>query len=96
MPREGVYAVRASVNGKSFTGVANWGKRPTVDSAGQMFLEVHLLDFNTDIYDEQIEVSFMKYLRTEKHFRSLEELANAMQKDIAATRLYFNNLGTIQ
>jgi len=96
LPREGVYAVRASVNGKSFTGVANWGKRPTVDSAGQMFLEVHLLDFNTDIYDEQIEVSFMKYLRTEKHFRSLEELANAMQKDIAATRLYFNNLCTIQ
>jgi len=90
LPQEGVYAVKVTVRGNSFVGVANWGKRPTVDSAGQMVLEVHLLDFNTNIYEEQINISFMKYLRAEKRFSSLEELVSAMQKDIASTRLYFN------
>lgn len=73
----GVY----SVNTEYGKGIANFGIRPTVNGEGTL-LEVHILDFDEDIYDKNITVEFNKMIRTEKKFPSLGELKNQIQKDI--------------
>lgn len=73
----GVY----SVNTEYGKGIANFGIRPTVNGEGTL-LEVHILDFDEDIYDKNITVEFNKMIRTEKKFPSLDELKNQIQKDI--------------
>jgi riboflavin kinase/FMN adenylyltransferase len=85
----GVYCVQ--VNGAAnepVRGVANVGTRPTVDGIENR-LEVHLLDFNADIYDAEIEVIFQNKLRDEQKFDSLEALKNQIQTDTEAARKYF-------
>lgn len=74
----GVYAVDTNY-GKA---VANFGIRPTVDGSCAT-LEVHILNFDRDIYGEEISVNFTKMLRPEKKFNSLNELKNQIHKDIS-------------
>jgi riboflavin kinase/FMN adenylyltransferase len=90
LPKEGVYAVKAKVNDKEHLGVANWGRRPTFELGGQPVLEVHLLDFNDNIYSQTAEISFMKYIREEKQFSSPEELQRNVQHDIDEVNLFFS------
>lgn len=90
LPKEGVYAVKAKVNDKEHLGVANWGRRPTFELGGQPVLEVHLLDFNDNIYSQTAEISFMKYIREEKQFSSPEELQRNVQYDIDEVNLFFS------
>ena len=86
-PPNGVYAVTAGCRGKSFQAVANLGVRPTVASAdGNRLLEVHILDFDEDIYAEDVEVTFRNHLRTEQKFESLESLKSQIAKDVAQAR----------
>ena len=59
----------------------NIGKRPTVAEQNEIFLEVNIFDFNEDIYGETIKIDFIKYLRDEKKFDSLDELAVQLNKD---------------
>lgn len=73
----GVYSVDTEY-GK---GIANFGTRPTVDGKG-VLLEVHILDFDEDIYGKNITVEFNKMIRSEKKFSSLEELKQQINKDI--------------
>ncbi len=89
LPIKGVYAV--SVKGKglvNFPGVANVGSRPTVDGIRNL-LEVHLLDFKGDIYDQVVEVSFLHKLREEKRFDSIELLKEQILEDVEAAKKYF-------
>lgn len=79
-PALGVYAVRAEVGGKTYDGVANFGRRPTFDKK-DVLLEVHIFDFNEDIYGQQIVVSFISYLRPEAKFNGLGELKAAIAAD---------------
>ena len=67
VPVTGVYCVRIRLKTKLYAGVANVGKRPTVDG-GVTLLEVHLFDFEDDIYGQLIEVYFIKKLRDEEKF----------------------------
>jgi riboflavin kinase/FMN adenylyltransferase len=86
-PPNGVYAVEAQLGGRALQGVVNIGVRPTIQSAtGERVLELHLLDFDEDIYGEDIEVFFRKFLRAEQKFSGLEELKNQIQRDAAAAR----------
>ena len=62
--------------------ITNFGIRPTVTQNGVHSLETHILDFDRDIYGKQIEVEFLKMIRPEKKFSSLDELKNQIQKDI--------------
>lgn len=79
-PALGVYAVRVGVAGKSYDGVANFGRRPTFDKK-DVLLEVHILGFSGDIYGQQIVVSFIAFLRPEMKFAGLEALKAQISKD---------------
>lgn len=78
----GVYKVGVNINGELFDGVTNYGLRPTVSDTEKLTLEVHILNFDKDIYGEKIKVTFLKKIRDEKRFNSLDELKAQIQSDI--------------
>jgi riboflavin kinase/FMN adenylyltransferase len=83
LPPDGVYAVGVRLGAKAFRGIANLGVRPTVTSDRQRLLEVHLFEFEGDLYGMEIEVEFRRFIRPEKQFASIEELRNQIARDIA-------------
>ncbi len=86
----GVYAVEVSGLGERLIpGVANVGTRPTVDDKIKAMLEVHLLNFDEDIYGKHINVVFRHKIREEKKFSSLEELKTNIHVDIQFGKEYF-------
>lgn len=87
LPPSGVYAVKAFLDDGWHAGVANLGHRPTVlDDGRNLELEVHLLDFEQDLYGREFEVSFVAHLREERKFESLDALKHQIDRDIAAAR----------
>jgi riboflavin kinase/FMN adenylyltransferase len=89
-PKTGVYAVTVECRDGHFKGVANIGYSPTFDD--HIFtIEVHLLDFNNDLYDQNIRVNFIKRIRDEQKFSNIEELSNQIQKDILTGREILTN-----
>ena len=76
----GIYAVVARVNGRVFPAVASFGTRPTVDD-GPPLLEVHLLDFDGDLYRREMEVEFVERIREERKFDSIPMLAAEIERD---------------
>ncbi|MNI72035.1 RNA-binding riboflavin kinase RibR [compost metagenome] len=82
IPANGVYAIRALVNGKSYDGVMNVGIKPTFDT-GQLLpsLEAHLFDFSADIYGEWVTVELVAFLREERKFNGIEELIAQIKRD---------------
>ena len=89
-PLHGVFAVE--VEGIGY-GVTNVGTRPTVDGKG-FLIETHLLDFDGDLYGQHINVRWLKKLRGEQKFDSLDALKAQIQQDIKAARAYFSQLET--
>ena len=86
-PPDGVYVAEARLAGALYRGVANLGYRPTVSTAKpERLLELHLFDLNRDIYGEEIEVRFLRYLRPEQKFENLEALAAQIAQDVAQAR----------
>jgi riboflavin kinase/FMN adenylyltransferase len=81
VPGRGVYLVEASVAGSRIYGIMNIGVRPTVSAGLNQVLEVHLLDFDREIYGERLTVTFLRRLRDEKKFDSLETLTAQLQQD---------------
>jgi riboflavin kinase/FMN adenylyltransferase len=86
LPPDGVYAVRAILGEKSFAGIANLGVRPTLSHDHQRVLEVHLFEFEGDLYGMHVEVEFLRFVRGEKKFASVGELRDQIARDIAAVR----------
>lgn len=82
VPSKGIYKVSVEFEGKIYAGVANYGLRPTVSDNDKAIFEVHILDFDRDIYGEKIKVNFLRKIRDEKKFSSLDELKAQIQKDI--------------
>lgn len=80
----GVYKVKVNYDGNTYDGIANYGLRPTVSENEQSILEVHILNFDKEIYGEKIKVTFLKKVRDEKRFESLDELKKQIKKDIEA------------
>lgn len=76
----GVYAVVAWLDGRAFPAVASYGTRPTVDD-GPPLLEVHLLEFDGDLYGQEMEVEFIDRIRDERKFDSIDALAAEMARD---------------
>jgi riboflavin kinase/FMN adenylyltransferase len=88
-PVEGVYAVELfGVEGEPVKGVANVGIRPTIGGT-QALLEVHLFDFNADIYGRHVHVDFLKHIREERRFDSFDELKTQILLDAEVAREYF-------
>ena len=90
-PVAGVYAVQMSgIDDKPVPGVANVGNRPTVDGTRSL-LEVHLFDFDADIYGQQVRVEFLKKLRDEERFDSFEALQRQIVQDVEQALIFFQN-----
>jgi riboflavin kinase/FMN adenylyltransferase len=94
LPPNGVYAVHAEVfepaKPSSYRGVLNIGVRPTVnDGNPQRRVEVHLLDFDGELYDKEIELTFVEKLRDERKFASLDALREQIGRDIDAAQARF-------
>lgn len=85
-PLSGVFSIRAYWQGRSLDGVANVGTRPTVDGK-QNRLEVHLFDFDDDLYDQMLSVEFVAKIRDEKKFDSLDMLKAQIVKDAQAAKI---------
>lgn len=86
-PPNGVYAVTALWRDQALKGVVNLGVRPTIKSAtGECLLELHLLNFDLEIYGEDVEVTFRSHLRPEQRFPTLEALKERIAKDVAEAR----------
>lgn len=80
IPANGIYAVKVHVDDVEFTGMLSIGNRPTFDN-GMRSVEVNILDFNRDIYGEEITISLLHYLRDELKFPSRDALIEQMHKD---------------
>jgi riboflavin kinase/FMN adenylyltransferase len=88
-PKNGVYAVRVDCMEKTFQGVANIGYSPTFDD--HVFsVEVHILDFDENIYGQNIRVNFVKHIRDEEKFSTISELSDQIKKDIVTARKILN------
>jgi riboflavin kinase/FMN adenylyltransferase len=85
VPANGVYAVKVSVNGNMFLGVANIGTKPTFQGKRRN-IEVHLLDFYQDLYGSLIRVTFIRRLRQEKRFETPDDLVKQIERDIAQVK----------
>jgi riboflavin kinase/FMN adenylyltransferase len=88
IPGNGVYVVTATWNAKQLQGMMNIGTRPTVDGTSRT-IEVHILNFDEEIYDQMLTVSILQRLRNEQKFDGLEALKNQLQVDKTATAEYF-------
>ncbi|MDP5198207.1 bifunctional riboflavin kinase/FAD synthetase [Flavobacterium sp. DG2-3] len=80
IPKIGVYVVKATVNGETVFGMMNIGFNPTVNGEKQT-IEVHLFNFDKDIYDQNIEVSLLHYIREEQKFSSVDALKEQLNQD---------------
>lgn len=89
-PPNGVYVTEARLGGALYRGVANLGFRPTV-AAGKLerLLELHLFDLDREIYGEEMEVRFLRYLRPEQKFPDVEALGKQIAIDVAQARESF-------
>jgi riboflavin kinase/FMN adenylyltransferase len=86
IPARGVYLTRSVMEGKSYYGVTNIGIRPTVDTDAQINLETHLLDFSGDLYQKELTVEFLDYIRPEQQFEGIDALQKQIQKDIQTAK----------
>jgi riboflavin kinase/FMN adenylyltransferase len=90
LPPVGVYAVRMKVNGKWYLGVCNLGYKPTFNKeALKTSVEVHLFDFDQDIYGEKVIIEWHLYIRKEQKFSGIEELVSQIEKDKRSAIKYF-------
>jgi len=90
LPPNGVYAVHASVERRLHRAVVNIGTRPTLKNPNpRVQVEVHLLDFTGDLYEQEIEVAFVEKLREEERFPSRDALREQIGRDIEAARALF-------
>ncbi|MBF0353932.1 MAG: bifunctional riboflavin kinase/FAD synthetase [Alphaproteobacteria bacterium] len=95
-PAPGVYAVRAGIDMGDAThwqkGVANFGKRPTIASDGELVFEVHLFDYQEDLYGRHLRVRLIDYLRPEMRFADIDTLKNQIAQDAQAARQILANI----
>lgn len=92
-PKCGVYAVKIALpDGQIRIGVANVGYRPTFTQESECRLEVHLFDFDQDIYGQELKVWLHAFIRAEKRFSGLEELKEQIVKDASDAKEFFNTL----
>lgn len=85
-PVYGVYETSVKIDNKTYKGIANFGVKPTVSGLDKPLLEVHILDFDENIYNRYVEVAFKKLVRPEIKFSSLTDLRNQIIVDISGLR----------
>ena len=88
-PKLGVYAVKVYIENCAFTGIANIGLRPTFHNDLQAKCEVHIFDFDRDIYNQKIHVGLIKFIRDEKKFTTIEALKKQINIDVNKVKSIF-------
>ena len=81
VPDNGIYFVNVHVGTEKYFGMASIGVRPTFQTTGMRTIEVHILDFDKDIYEKKIRIGFLRRLRSEFKYDSAEQLIQQMHKD---------------
>ncbi len=81
IPLNGIYAVRVQMGGTLHGGIMSIGIRPAIKDSQGLHLEVHILDFDDDIYEKKLTVHFYDRIRDEKNFDTMQQLQVAMQQD---------------
>ncbi len=79
---DGVYAAEVDVDDKKYMGIVNYGSNPTVTTDKKKIIEVHILNFDENIYEKNIKINFLDKIRDEIKFKSLTDLKNQIAKDI--------------
>lgn len=88
LPKEGVYYTNVEVNGKLYRGITSIGNNPTISEGNPVTVETYILDFDEDIYGENIKVYYLEWMREMIKYESMEELKEQLRRDnnYAATR----------
>ena len=86
-PKDGVYLTKTEFDGKFYYGITNIGTNPTVDEKIRR-AENFIFDFCEDIYGKEIEIEFLRFIRGEKKFDSVESLADQVHRDIQEAKSY--------
>lgn len=89
LPARGVYASKVIIDHKEYLGMCNVGYNPTIGTLNKKSVEVHIFDFNEDIYGEDIEIIFLKKTRGETQFHSKEELIKQLTYDKESIKKQF-------
>ncbi len=94
-PADGVYVTEIEIRsfGRRFPSVSNIGRRPTIYEAFTTTIETYVLDFSSDVYGDHVRLFFLERLREERKFPSVMDLKVQIEKDVEATRAYFEKLG---
>ena len=90
LPSFGVYVTRARLGENNYPSVTNIGQRPTFGEV-RPTIEVHLLDFDGDIYERDLRIDLLHRLRPEQRFDGVDELVSQIRQDVVAARSYFEN-----
>jgi riboflavin kinase/FMN adenylyltransferase len=91
IPGDGVYAVKAALGQHHFKGAASIGFRPTVNG-NHRTIEAYLFDFNKDIYDQLLKITFIEWIREERKFESVEKMVEEMKRDVERAKVKLNNI----
>jgi riboflavin kinase/FMN adenylyltransferase len=86
IPANGVYAVETLIEKKSFFGMMNIGYKPTVSNVKNLTIEIHIFNFNEDLYDKTLTVRLIKQIRNEKKFENINSLIQQLKKDEISCR----------
>jgi len=86
IPKNGIYLSSVRIEGIKHFGLTNIGISPTLKNSAQIEIETHILDFDSDVYQQNIELDLLKLIRDEKSFASVEELKQAITRDIVLGR----------
>ncbi len=92
LPGDGIYAATANVNGVEYKGMLYIGLRPSIDAEEEHRVEIHLFDFDRQIYDQEITLELYKYIRGDRKFPTMEGLKLAMAEDEEVVRSFFHNM----
>jgi len=91
LPPEGVYATWTHINDKAYQSVTNIGRRPTF-GGGERTVEVHVLDYHSDLYGRELKIDIMERLRGERRFGNVEELKKQIAEDIKRGKAMLSNV----
>lgn len=89
IPHKGVYITQTTIHEMTYNSVTNIGVNPTFNMGIEINIETHLLDFNRDIYGEEMRVSFLKKIREEKKFSSVNDLITQINHDAQSAKNFF-------
>lgn len=90
LPDFGVYITKITMEGAVYCGVTNVGRKPTIEGKNPIGVETYILDFNQDVYGKTVCVTFLKRIREERKFPSINALLEQMRVDVNTARYYFS------